>query len=128
MVAASVGLGAMACSDGGSEQSRFCVFYQDFVAGSAAAEAAPGSDEVNPDLDEIIEEAGEAVPAELESAWDVITDSRNDFADARAEAGIDAESADEEEFEEFDMSAELEEAEREVAGWAEENCEPVRDL
>jgi hypothetical protein len=68
------------------------------------------------------------VPAELESAWDVIADSRNDFADARAEAGIDAESADEEEFEEFDMSAELEEAEREVAGWAEENCEPVRDL
>jgi hypothetical protein len=104
------------------------VFYQDFVAGSAAAEAAPGSDEANPDLDEIIEEASETVPSELNAAWTLIADSRNDFAEARAEAGIDVESADEEEFEDFDMTEELDEAERDVAAWAEQNCEPVRDL
>jgi hypothetical protein len=127
VVAAALAMFVSACSSGGDDES-FCVFYRDFRAGVEAAEAAPGQEEVNPDLDEIVDEATDTAPGDIADAWSIIADSQNDFAEARARAGLDEENPDEEAFERFDMTDELAEAEDTVAAWVDDNCEPVNDL
>lgn len=125
-VVAGLALGGVACSS--DEPTSFCTFYRDFESARAAAEAAPGDEEANPDVDAILDDATRVVPDEIEASWAVIVDSQHDFARAREEAGLTADEPDEEAFEEFDMSDELAAAEDDVSGWVDQNCEPVNDL
>lgn len=127
-VAASLAIGATACSSDGDDREAFCTFYRDFEAGRAAAERAQGDEEANPDLQAIVDDATAVVPSEIADAWGVIADSQNDFAEAREAAGLDPDAPDEEAFESFDMSDELAAADDEVAAWVDEHCEPVNDL
>jgi hypothetical protein len=126
-VVGGLGLGTIGCGSD-DDPSSFCTFYRDYDASVEAAELAPGSLEETPDLEAIIADASGSVPDEIDEAWAVIADSQNDFADARARAGLDRGDPDQEAFESFDMSDELAAAEGAVSEWVDQNCEPVSDL